>query len=393
MERHVAHKMTAQDLSIQNFVVGDVEEQARAVPQHKLSPTYATTIPYKSPSLPRDILQYLPPNGNPFSLFGDPYALLYFLPVEYNVIRNSNYWLRGKEEDNNFTNHEIALLTFLANHRVATRSQIQRAVFSSTDSDTKVKEFIRKCLRSGIIVAFKWVSPCESEKLLPHLYGLSPVGAKAAGLILPRTHIPRSYQFLPIKYVPGNAPKMTDYFSTVIANEFYCKLRELDRVIEWSSQEKFDLSNGRYFRPHYAIKTIKDEQDFKYLWLEVIRPVKNWYSDCIERFQQIQLAFTSLSDDLRPELVILLVDDVSRIPDIAELAEQYMPDSIIRFTTDERLIQKNDPAIFYTYFEASGVKSSKIKFLTPEWEGMSASEYHASLYNEDVLMDDADYDY
>lgn len=156
--------MTTQDLSIQNFVEGNVEEHRIITAQNKLSPTYATTIPYKSPSLPRDILQYLPPNGNPFSLFGDPYALLYFLPVEYNVIRNSNYWLRGKEEDNNFTDKEIALLTFLANHRVATRSQIQRAIFSHTDSDTKIKEFIRKCLRSGILVAFKWVSPCESEK-------------------------------------------------------------------------------------------------------------------------------------------------------------------------------------------------------------------------------------
>ncbi|MEB2280136.1 replication-relaxation family protein [Lysinibacillus xylanilyticus] len=387
--------MTTQNLSIESFVNGDVEEQAKsiAVPRNKLSPTNATTVPYKSPSLPRDILQYLPPNGNPFSLFGDPYAQLYYLPVEYNVIRNSQYWLRGKEEDNNFTAHEIALLTFLAKHRVATRSQIQRTVFTPKDSDTKIKEFLRKCLRHGIIVAFKWVSPCESEKRLPHLYGLSPIGAKAASLLLPRTFVPRSFQFLPIQYVPGNAPKMTEYFTTIIANEFYCKLRELDRVIEWSSQERFSLPNGRDFKPHYSIKTIKDAQDFKFLWLEIIRPVKNWYSDCIERFQQIQLAFTSLSDDVRPELVILLVDDVSRIPDIAELAEHYMPDSKIRFTTDERLIQKNDSAIFYTYFETSGVTPLNIKFLTPEWKGMSASEYHKSFYNEEMLMDDADYDY
>lgn len=383
--------MAAQEVSIQNFVGDNVEEQASAVSQHKLSPTYAKTVPYKSPTTPRDILQYLPPNGNPFSLFGDPYAQLYFLPVEYNVIRNSHYWLRGKEDDNNFTNHEISLLTFLAKHRVATRSQIQQVVFEAKDSDTKVKEFIRKCLRNGIIVAFKWVSPCENERRFPHLYGLSPNGAKAASLVLTKTNIPRSFQFLPLQFVPGEAPNMTEYFSTIIANEFYCKLKELDRVVEWSSQEKYDLPNGSYFKPHYSIKTIKDTQDFKYLWLEVIRPVKNWYSNCIERFQKIQLAFTSLSDMIRPELVILLVDDVSRIPDLAQLAEHYMPDSIIRFTTDERLIQKNDSAIFYTYFEATGVQSSKIKFLTPEWNGMTASEYHKSFYNEDLLLDDADY--
>ncbi|UZN01287.1 replication-relaxation family protein (plasmid) [Lysinibacillus sp. MHQ-1] len=70
-----------------------------------------------------------------------------FLPVESNVIRNSNYWLRGKEEDNNFTDKEIALLTFLANHRVATRSQIQRAVFSPTDSDTKNQRIHQKVFK------------------------------------------------------------------------------------------------------------------------------------------------------------------------------------------------------------------------------------------------------
>lgn len=385
------------EMNLQTFVDGDVEELAGAnvlaTSRHQLTVTKATTSPYNSPTLPRDILEFLPPNGNPFSLFGDPYAQLYFLPTAINVIRNSQYWLRGKEEDNNFTTYEVGLLTFLARHRIATRSQIQRAVFTAQDSDIKIKEFIKKCLKNGVLVAFKWVSPCESERRLPHLYGLSPSAAKAAKGLLNRSYIPRQYQFLPIEHVPGTAPSMKEYFSTVIANEFYCKLHDLDRIIDWSSQETFSLPNGKDFRPHYTIKAIKDVQDFKYLWLEVIRPSKNWYTNCIERFQQIQLAFTSLSDEMRPELVILLVDDVSRIPDVAELAEQFMPDSKIRFTTDERLIQKEDSAIFYMYSETDGVIPARIRFLTPEWKGMTASEYYASYINHNALLNDDDYDY
>lgn len=381
------------NLDISHFNVGDVELAPEVPARHQLTPTHAKTVPYDSPSLPRDILQHLPPGGNPFSLFGDPYAQQYFIPTEVNVIRNSQYWLRGKEEDNNFTPHEVALLTFLARHRVATRAQIKSAVFRNNVTDNKIKEFIKKYLRHGVIVAFKWVTPCTTERRTPHLYGLSPGGAKAARDLLNRFYIPRNFQFLPTQYVPGSAPSMTEYFSVVIANEFYCKLHDMDRVIDWSSQESYPLKSGKDFRPNYVVKTIKDAQDFKFLWLEVIRPTKSWYNNCINRFQQIQEAFTTLPRDVRPEIVVLLVDDISRIPDVAELAEHFMPDVAIRFTTDERLIQRQDSAIFYMYSDVDGIRGAKILHLTPEWTGMTASEYHASFYNAALLEEDEDYDY
>lgn len=384
--------VTTQGLDISHFTEGEqIEQNVESVSRHQLAPTHAETVPYDSPSLPRDILQFLPPNGNPFSLFGDPYAQLYFLPVEYNVIRNSQYWLRGKQDDNNFTPNEIGLLTFLSRHRVATRAQIKSAVFGKDATDNKVKEFIRKCLRNGVIVAFKWVTPCTSERKSPHIYGLSPGGAKAARELLNRVYIPRNFQFLPVQFIPGNAPAMTEYFSSIIANEFYCKLHEMDRVIDWSTQEAYTLKSGKDFKPHYVVKTIKDAQDFKFLWLEVIRPNKNWYSNCISRFQHIQEAFTTLPKDIRPETIVLLVDDISRIPDVAELAEHFMPDVVIRFTTDERLIQRTDSAIFYMYSEGQGIVPAKIRHLTPEWDGMTASEYHSSFYNNDLLEEDFDY--
>jgi len=385
----------ATNLDISAFASGNVEEelaqQQQTTPKLNLSPTHATTVPYNSPSLPRDILQYLPPNGNPFSLFGDPFAQLYFLEPGYNVIRNSQYWLRGKEEDNNFTPHEVALLTFISRHRVVTRAQIKCAVFNNEASDAKMKEFIRKNLKNGVIVAFKWVTPCTSDRKLPHLYGLSPAAAKAARDLFNRAYLPRNFQFLPITFVQGKAPKMTEYFSAVIANEFYCKLHNLDRVIDWSAQESYSLPNAKDFRPNYVIKTIKDAQDFKYLWLEVIRPTTNWYTNCISRFQQIQTAFTTLPAEVKPEIVVVLVDDVSRIPDVAELAEHFMPDVVIRYTTDERLIQREDSAIFYQYLEGKGIIPARIRYLTPEWDGMTASEYHASFYNEEMLEEDYDY--
>lgn len=382
-------------LDISSFATTEDEKKELAStevsPPLKLEPTLATKHPYESVAIPRDIFHYLPPSGAPFSLFGDPYAQQCYLMPEINVIRNCQYWLRGKMDDNNFTKHEIALFTFLLRHRVVTRQQIHKVVFGAEASEYKVKEFLRKQVKNGVLVSFKWVTPCAGERRVPHLYGLSPVAAKGALDLLNRSvYLPRSYQFIPTVFVPGQAPSMTNYFSTVIANEFYTKLYDLDRIIEWSNNENYVLSNGYEFRPQYVIKTIKDANDFKYLWLEVIRPQPNWYNITIDRLRNIEAAITSLSTELRPEIVVLLVDDVSRIPDIAELAEHFMPSVQIRFTTDERLIQKESDAIFYKYTDGSIVQA-RISHLTPNWEGMTASEYHASFYAGVIDDDDDDY--
>jgi len=382
-------------LDISSFIETEDEKKEltsnEVSPPVKIEPTYATNHPYDSVAIPRDILHYLPPSGAPFSLFGDPYAQQFYLMPEINVIRNCQYWLRGKMDDNNFTKHEIALFTFLLRHRVATRQQIHKVVFGSNTSEYKVKEFLRKCVKNGVLVSFKWVTPCKGERKVPHLYGLSPVAAKGAIDLLNRSvYLPRSYQFIPTEFIPGQAPSMTNYFSTVIANEFYTKLHDLDRIIDWSNNESYTLANGYEFRPQYVIKTIKDANDFKYLWLEIIRPQPNWYNMTINRFRNIEAAITSLSKEVRPEIVVLLVDDVSRIPDISALAEHFMPSVPIRFTTDERLIQKESDVIFYMYSD-SGIVPARISHLTPNWKGMTATEYHASFYDVSINDDDDDY--
>ncbi|MBQ0139469.1 MAG: hypothetical protein KBT36_09245 [Kurthia sp.] len=381
------------NLDISNFVTateGQELTSPEVSPTVKLEPTFATNHPYDSDTIPRDILHYLPPSGAPFSLFGDPFAQQYYLMPDINVIRNCQYWLRGKMEDNNFTKHEIALFTFLLRHRVATRQQIHKVIFDANTSEYKVKEFLRKCVKNGVLVSFKWVSPCKGERKVPHLYGLSPVAAKGAIDLLNRSvYLPRNYQFIPTQFVPGQAPSMTNYFSTVIANEFYTKLYDLDRIIDWSNNESYTLLNGFEFRPQYVIKTIKDANDFKYLWLEIIRPQQNWYNHTINRFRNIEAAITTLSREVRPEIVVLLVDDVSRIPDISALAEHFMPSVPIRFTTDERLIQKESDAIFYMYSD-NGIVPARITHLTADYPGMTASEYHASFYDQAEDDDDDD---
>lgn len=368
-----------------------------------LTPTRASTAPYEPSTLPRDILNHLPPNGEPFSLFGDPYAQLHYMETATNVIRASQYWLRGKMEDNNFTELEIALLTFLAKHKVATRNQIRSAIFEVSHSEQKVRDFIKKMLRHGVIIAFKWVSPCRVQdtpenapykRKSPHVYGLSPVGAKAAMDLLPYIRLPRKFQFMPTKFVAGQAPNMLGYFENLIANEFFCRLHEMDRVIEWDVNTSYELPTGYIFRPSYIVKTIKDENDYKYLWLEVIRPQSGWYEHTQSRLRHMEAAISSISSELRPEVVILLVDNISRIPDLAELVETYMPNIEVRYTTDERVLQKESDAFFYKYSKAKGPTLAKIKHLTFDWLGLTASEYHYMIesFNDSLLVDDDDED-
>jgi hypothetical protein len=368
----------------------DLSNESKAAPSSpRLGPSLAQTSPYNAQTVPRDVLNFLPPSGNPFSLFGDPYAQLTYVKTEFNVIRTCKYWLKGKQEDNNFSDHEIALFTFLMRHRVATRYQINQIVFGGKATDYKVKEFLRKCIKNGVLIAFKWVSPCPSERKLPQLYGLSTVAADGGAEVIGTYPLPRMFKFLPQQFVPGQAPSMNPYFREVIANQFYCKLHELDRVVEWTNRQSYYLSNGSEFKPNYLAKVIKDENEFKYFWLEVVRPQYNWYNHTIERFNKIQMAYNIIDKVDRPEVIVLLVDDISRIPDLAALAEQLMPDVPLRFTTDERLMQKEEEAIFYSCHDnviTPGIPS----YLKKTWQGMSASQYLEVIYAAPELDFDDD---
>lgn len=369
-----------------------------------LTPSLATSHPYESPSVPRDVLQYLPPNGNPFSLFGDPYAQIVYILTTRNVIRRSQYWLQQREDDNSYTTTEIALLSFLSKHRCATISQIHRAVFSGEGSRTKVRDFVKRCVDAGVLIPFTWQSPCdhqepidpqnpgEKKKKRPRIYGMSPAACSAAEQLLNlRGRLPRSFKFLPIDYNNGQNPLMGDIFNTVVANELYCNLFELDRVIDWSVGEKILLPNSQEFRTQFIVKLIKDANDFKVFWIEVIRPRNNWYTYTINRFQALQKAFSAMSPETRPERVIIIVDDDSRISDVAILAEEFMPDVEYRFSTDERTLQGwNDSSL--VRWSGNKLSSAAVAFLRPDHKGMTASEYRESFkLREEDLFDDDDY--
>ncbi len=386
-----------ESLNINDFA-SDVAEGYEGKPQASLVPQLAVTSPYNLPSTPRDVLRFLPPSGEPFSLFGDPYALMHYIKQNFPLVRKGQYWYRGKQEENGYTDQEVALLVFLSKHRCATRSQLTTAIINPKKDDIKAKEkfrdFIRRSVQNGIIVPFTWVTPCPdpNERKQPHIYGLSPGGCRAAADLVGLQYLPKKFSFSPTTYPPGESPSMSDIFTTLIANEFYCKLHELDRVVGWEVNEEIVLNNTQVFRPQYSVKLIKDAQDFKYLWLEVIRPFSNWYERTIARFQKIQSAFISVSSDIKPEIVVLLVDDVSRIPDIAQLAEHFMPDVVIRFTTDNDVIQKEHYSIFYMYDAFNRVLTpASIKFLKPDAPGMRASEFLASYYDEADYLEDVDY--
>lgn len=363
-------------------------------PSHVLTPTKAEQHPYiNEPSIPRDILEYLPPSGAPFSLFGDPYAQLVFIKMDRNIIVRSHYWHEDRAKNNNFTDNEIALLGFLSKHRCATSRQLKAILFDGVDNMTpkKMKDFLNKSISKGIIVPFTWQSPCPLDREKPRIYGLSPVAAQLAEQLfnLPYS-IPRNYKFLPIRFEKTTNPGIHDIFNFVIANELYCHLKKLDRVLEWHVNKRIYLKNGTDFRPQFSAHIIKDQQDFKIFWVEVIRPTENWYHNTIKRFQAITKALENIEDHNRPERLIIIVDDDSRIPDIANLANEFMPDIVLRFTSDARLLNEwsDQSLVLYDDF-AQKLVAAKINFLSSSYTGMTASEYYKSFEEQslDLMLD------
>lgn len=386
--------MSEFNLSMEDVAVQKQTEQLQ--PSGPLAPTYSATSPYVSPNIPKDVLKFLPPNGEQFSLFSDPYAQLNFLRSDQNVIRNSTYWYNVKMMDNNFSDYEIKLLTFLSQNRVATRIQINRVVFGVTESNARIKNHMKKWIENGILVPFNWNSPIALENHKPYLYALSPSAARAAHVLLGKNgSTPSQFRLVPTNYLPGTAPSMSPFFRQVISAEFYCKLHELDRVVSWSANESYSIDSKQYISPHAVIKTIRGEGDIRTVWLEVMRPESNWYETLSKRLRFIEKGMNVLGDDLRPEIMIMIVDNVSRIPDVNKLIEKYAPSTVVRYTTDERLIQRESDDIFYIYNDIDGVVQARIPFLTRAWEGMTASQYFETFnnpYSTNVVEDD-DFEY
>ncbi|MED4400313.1 replication-relaxation family protein [Metabacillus fastidiosus] len=337
----------------------------------------ATSNPYDPTTSPNDILELLPPDGSMFGLYSDPYAtMVYYQPKQGN--HTGKYWLNNRLEEHSFTENEIALIDFLSIHRVATRNQIHRVVFKEDDRTDKVRDFIQKCRKRGIITAFSWITPCIDGKKKPLIYGLTRVGCEAAQLLLHR-ELPKEYMFQPVEFTRTRGPQMAGFFYDLVNNELYSELKRIDRVISWERKPSLRLNDGTTHRPGASVELIKDRGEFLTFWIDTIRLSHDWYEYTIKVFKKTQLAFEKLPLNSQPKRVIVIVDSDSRIPYIGKLAEEYMPSVPTRFTTDERLLMGLSRETFLLFeSQQNQLKRSPISFLTDEHEGMTATEYFES---------------
>lgn len=346
----------------------------------------AQTNPYDEESSPLDIYDFLPPDGSLFGLYSDPYAtMLYHDPRRGN--HNGRYWLNQRLEEHSFTQTEIDLLFFLSKHRVATRNQIHRVIFTEEDRVEKVKQFLKKCRQRGIICSFSWISPLNDGKKKPLVYGLTRVGADAAETLF-HEQVKQDFMFQPIQFVKGQGPKMTTFYLDLVANELYAELKRIDRVINWERRKTIRLEDRTTHQPGAVFELIKDKGKFYTFWLETVRITRGWQETTIRRFQQTQQAYEKLSGYQRPARVIIIADSDSRIQYIDELTKTYMPDVNVRYTTDERLLQGLNNKTFLTY-QNNKLVIAKMEFLSPDYKGMRASEFFAS--QEENFEDEDDF--
>ncbi|ADC52183.1 hypothetical protein BpOF4_20939 (plasmid) [Alkalihalophilus pseudofirmus OF4] len=338
----------------------------------------ATDNPYDAVTSPLDILDYLPPDNSKFALYADPYGrMMYYEPKIGNS--QGRYWLQETLESHSITQEEMKLLQFLSTNRIATRNQIQRVLFDSTVSVDKVKRFLQKCRKRGIICSFSWISPLKDGRKKPLVYGLTRVGVEAV-YHLYREELEREFTFQPIIFPEGKAPDMTNFYLDLAANELYSELKRLDRVIEWERKKRtYRFPNGRFYKPFVSFEVIKDEGEFHKFWLEVVRVFPGWESAVAGRFRLIQEAFEQLAPAERPSRVVLIVDSVSRVECLCDAANDIMPDVPIRFTTDELLLEGINQNTFLRRKDDGSLVRSPIPFLSESHTGMNASEYFASL--------------
>lgn len=348
----------------------------------------AVSNPYDPKTSPPDILQYLPPDGSCFSLFSDPYAKMsYYMPKTGN--NTARIWQGTRMENHSFTDSELKLLNFLSEHRCATRSQIARAVFSNRDNIYKIKDFIQKCHQRGIISAFSWKSPCNDGRKKPLIYGLTRVGAEVAEQLF-HIRLPDRFKFHAVNFPNGAGPLMSHFYSNLTANELYCQLKSIDRIIKWEREPYILLDDQTSFRPSFVAEVIKDAGELKTLWIEPVRITNGWYQHLTNRFRAIQNGFDKAPSGVKPDRLIVIADSDSRIPLIVELAEEHMPSVILRFTTDERLLAGMDEQTFLQYDPLrETLIESPIPFLLKDAPGMKASEY---LAHQVIEIDEDDFE-
>jgi hypothetical protein len=334
--------------------------------------------PYGQDS-PNDIGEMLLPDGSKFGLFSDPYAMQVFHKPKEGV-RNGQYWFANKLSDGHFFDNEIKILDLLSTIRIATRSQIHKALDPNGEDDRATVEFIKRCRRSGIICGFSWVSPLTDDRRKPIAYALTQAGAQAAETLLQR-RLPDKFWLQPIEFPPGRAPSMDIFFQDLIANELYCELTRIDRLISWTRRPPIKMPDSTNHYPYASFEVIRDKNDFKRFWIEIFRPSKDWVNKMTSRFKRTEIAYKSLPDHLKPGRVILVADGDSRVKTLAELAKKFMPSVEVRFTTDERVLSGIGSDTFISYdFEKKQLVRKVLPYMQPGFEnGMSASEYFAGL--------------
>lgn len=338
---------------------------------------------------PKDMEEMLLPDGTKFGLFNDPYAQQVFIKPNEGI-RNGQYWFSEKSAGGNFSEKEIQLLDLLSTIRIATRSQIHRALHRGDvpENDRSTVDFIKRCRKNGIICAFSWISPLNDERKKPRVYALTKAGAMAAELLFQRK-LPDKFWLQPISFPVGRNPSMDVFFLDLIANELYSELVRIDRLVDWTRRPPIKLPNAQSNHyPYASFKVIKEENDFKSFWVEVFRPTKDWLNKAITRFQRTEIAFNSLPENQQPYRLIIIVDGDSRVKFLSELANKYMPSVTARFTTDERLLMGIGDDTFIAYnFDKQELVRKSIPYLKPGFHGMTATEYYATIQ---VDFDDDD---
>lgn len=345
----------------------------------------ASTNPYDTATSPKDIFEYLAPDGTMFGLYADPYASMkYVNPKKGN--HNARYWLSQRLEDFSFTDRELKLIDFLSTHRVATRNQIARVVFDEEDSVDKIRNFITKCRQRGIICAFSWVTPLDDGRKKPLVYGLTRVGAEAVEMLWHR-EVAKEFKFQPIEFTTTRrGPNMMTFFTDLLVNELYSEFVRLDRLIKWERRPSFKILDGIY-QPSAQVELIKDAGQFFSFWIDTIRIKSGWVEHLNKRIHQMKQAYQKAEAHMKPDRIILVIDGDSRIMHLAPLIHEIAPELPIRYSTDERLLQGINRDTFLIWDESHHtLRLSAMSFLTDKTVGMTATAYFAS--QEDNIEDE-----
>jgi hypothetical protein len=344
--------------------------------------------PYTDSVCPSDIYELLLPDGKRFGMFSDPYATIEYHEPKFGM-QNGRYWLEAQLNGADVSKNELKLIDVLSTNRTMTRKQLERVIFPNLKpGDRAGVQFIKRCRSRGIICAFRWATPLKDERKKPLAYMLTKIGAEAAEILFHRK-LSDDLWARPVDYGPRQGPEMISYFIDLAANELYAELVRIDRLISWQRRPIFRIDQKVFHIPVASFEVIRDRNDFLQFWVEVFRPSKDFIHKTAERFARLRQVYQNLPAHKRPARVILICDGDSRIPLLSRIAEQYMPEVPLRFTTDERLLAGLGRDTFLEYNNTEKkMTASTMKFLLDDAPGMKASAFFAETHDNDDMFED-----